>query len=157
MRMRLPVAIVATLALAGCAGFAPFARKEGPAPQASDMATEFAPAVSVAPPGASGQRPEALDTTSAAEKKAALTAAPAAAERELGRQVVALGAPADPGLWVQTSLVGKAGKGRVVAPGGRSLAVELRPGSGAALMSLSAYQALGLSLTELPELVIFGS
>ena len=48
-------------------------------------------------------------------------------------------------------------KGHVVAPNGQSLAVELRPGTGAALMSLSAYQALGIGLTELPEMVIFGS
>jgi hypothetical protein len=45
----------------------------------------------------------------------------------------------------------------VKAPNGQTLAVELRPGTGAALMSLAAYQALGIGLTELPELVILGS
>jgi hypothetical protein len=71
--------------------------------------------------------------------------------------VVALGSPADPGLWVQTSLVTAVTQGTVRAPNGQTLAVELRPGSGAALMSLAAYQALGIALTDLPELVILGS
>jgi hypothetical protein len=154
--MRLILLTVSMLSLAGCAALQG-KQKAAPAPQEAGMATEFAPAVetkSLDTMGA-GQSVAALDTTSAAEKKEAL-AAPAAGG-ELGRQIVALGSPADPGLWVQTSLVKSVSKGSVKAPNGQVLAVELRPTSGAALMSLSAYQALGISLTELPDMVILGS
>ena len=105
----------------------------------------------------SGQSAAALDKTTAAEKSAALAAPAPAPSGQLGKSVVALGSPADTGLWVQTSLVTAVTKGRVVAPNGQALAVELRPGTGAALMSLSAYQALGIGLIELPEMVIFGA
>ena len=40
--------------------------------------------------------------------------------------------------------------------GGKSLGLELRPGTGAAHLSLAAFQALGLSLTDLPEVTIYG-
>jgi hypothetical protein len=155
--MMKPVALVAVLALSlpGCA--LPNGKTAAP-PEEPGMATEIAPPVETRPleTMGAGQSVAALDTTSEAEKKAAL-AAPAPGGGELGRAVVALGSPADPGLWVQTSLVGAVTKGRIVAPNGQSLAVELRPGTGAALMSLSAYQALGIGLTELPEMAIFGS
>jgi hypothetical protein len=150
--MRSALISVAVLSLSGCAMLQ---RDEAPAP-ASDLATEFAPAVetqSLEAMGA-GQSVAALDQTSAAEKTAAL-AAPASGG-VLGTQVVALGSPADPGLWVQTSLVSAVRNGSVKAPDGQVLAVELRPGSGAALMSLSAYQALGISLTELPQMQVLG-
>ncbi len=145
---------MALLPLAGCA-----ALQGGKTAPAADpgMATEFAPAVetqSLEAMGA-GQSVAALDRTSEAEKQAALAAAPGGGE--LGRQIVALGSPADTGLWVQTSLVKSVTRGSVRAPNGQVLAVELRPGSGAALMSLSAYQALGIGLTELPQMVILGS
>ena len=121
------------------------------------MASEFASPVSTQPLATlgAGQSAASFDKTSEAEKAAAL-AAPAKGG-ELGKQVVALGSPADPGLWVQTSLVKSVTKGSVKAPNGKVLAVELRPGTGAALMSLSAYQALGISLTELPQMTILGS
>ena len=145
---------MALLPLAGCA-----ALQGGKTAPAADpgMATEFAPAVetqSLEAMGA-GQSVAALDRTSEAEKQAALAAAPGGGE--LGRQIVALGSPADTGLWVQTSLVKSVTRGSVRAPNGQVLAVGLRPGSGAALMSLSAYQALGIGLTELPQMVILGS
>ena len=44
-------------------------------------------------------------------------------------------------------------------PGGRVgslVAGEILPGTGAALLSLAAFQALGLSLTELPEVTVYG-
>jgi hypothetical protein len=47
-------------------------------------------------------------------------------------------------------------QGRAVTAAGQSLTLELRPGSGGALLSLAAFQALGLKLTELPELSVFG-
>jgi hypothetical protein len=147
------------LSLSGCALLQRKAEVAAPAPTASDLATEIAVPVETTSLETLGQGQDvaALDTTSDAEKTAAL-AAPASAEGGvLGSQVVALGSPADPGLWVQTSLVTSVTMGSVKAPNGQTLAVELRPGTGAALMSLAAYQALGIALTELPELVFFGS
>ena len=143
------------VALSGCAAMD---RLSGKPPAAKDpaLATEFAPAVQTTPLGGSGQSAASLDTTSAAEKSAALAVKPTGGERTLGQSVVALGPPAEQGLWVQSELVTAAGKGRVVAPNGKSLAVDLRPGSGGALMSLGAYQALGIGLTELPKITIYG-
>ena len=69
---------------------------------------------------------------------------------------MALGSPAEQGIWLKTALVSAVTPGRVVTAGGQSLAVELRPGTGAALLSLAAFQALGLKLTELPEVTVFG-
>ncbi len=151
--MRSALICLAVLSLSGCGV------RGGALPQPpddSDLATEFAPAVETQSLDAmgAGQSVAALDQTSTAEKTAAL-AAPAAGG-VLGTQVVALGSPADAGLWVQTSLVSAVRKGSVKAPDGQVLAVELRPGSGAALMSLSAYQALGISLTDLPQMQILG-
>lgn len=103
-----------------------------------------------------GQAPEALDQTTAEEKSAALAAPAKGGERALGKAVVALGSPAEPGLWVQTALVGAPSQGRIMAANGQSLAVDLRPGTGGALMSLAAYQALGIPLTDLPEVTIYG-
>lgn len=154
MMTRVMLVSVLALSLSGCALLKPKAEAPPPDP---GLATEIAPPVetqSLEAMGA-GQSVAALDTTSEAEKAAALSAPTGGGE--LGRQVVALGSPADPGLWVQTSLVTVVTQGSVKAPNGQTLAVELRPGTGAALMSLAAYQALGIGLTELPELVILGS
>ncbi|MEZ5797320.1 MAG: hypothetical protein R3D63_07535 [Paracoccaceae bacterium] len=156
MRVCRPVLVtMLALSVSGCAMLNGRSAATAPAAEPG-LATEFAAPVettSLESMGA-GQSVAALDQTSDAEKKAAL-AAPAAGG-VLGRQVVALGSPADPGLWVQTSLVTAVTKGSVTAPGGQTLAVELRPGTGAALMSLAAYQALGIGLTELPEMAISG-
>jgi hypothetical protein len=130
-------------------------RAEAPPPEAplDAMATEIAAPVATTPLDTPGQTVAELDTTTEAERAAAL-AAPATGG-ELGRVVVALGSPAETGLWVQTALVTTVTQGRITGPGGQSLAVELRPGTGAALMSLAAYQALGIGLTELPEITVF--
>jgi hypothetical protein len=49
------------------------------------------------------------------------------------------------------------GKGRAVTATGQSVAVDLQPGSGAALLSLAAYRALGLALTDLPEVRVYAN
>ena len=112
------------------------------------------------PPEASlvvaGQSAAAFDTTTATQRAAALAQPAAGSEVALGSVVVALGSPAEQGLWLSSGLVGAAGKGRVVATGGASVAVDLRPGTGGALLSLAAFQALGLKLTDLPEVTVFG-
>lgn len=157
MMIRLLTLLPLVLAVSACASMQLGGRKAASPAASPGMATEFAPAVSTSPLGTKGQAVAALDQTSAAEKAAALAAPVPAAGRELGRAVVSLGAPAEQGLWVATPLVSAPSKGRVVGPSGQSLAVELRPATGGAQMSLAAYQALGIGLTELPALTIFGS
>jgi hypothetical protein len=150
---------VLALSLSGCALLQRKAEAPAPVPTETDLATEIAAPVettSLETLG-EGQDVAALDTTTDAEKAAALATPAPTDAGELGRQVVALGSPADPGLWVQTSLVTAVTMGSVKEPNGQMLAVELRPATGAALMSLAAYQALGIGLTELPELVFFGA
>lgn len=146
------------LALSGCALF----QTEGPrsgvtGPAETQPATEFAPAVATSVLGTTrAASAEALDKTTAEEKAAALSAPATGGEQELGRVVVALGPPAEQGIWLSSPLVKAKAQGRIVTAAGKSLAVELRPGSGAALLSLAAFQALGLSLTELPQVTVYG-
>lgn len=102
---------------------------------------------------AAAQTADQLDRTSAAERAAALAAAPAAGA-ELGRVRVSLGSPAEQGFWLKSALVSEVRQGRVSLAGGASVAVELRPGAGAAQLSLAAYRALGLGLTDLPEVIV---
>lgn len=160
MMMRRFLILPVVLGLAGCSTLGssgsprPIAVAAVPAVPLPEVS---APTTSTGPLPVTGQSSAALDTTSEAEKAAALKPTPSAGEKGLGSAVVALGSPADQGLWVQTNLVTTTQQGRVTAPNGRSLAVELRPTGGAALMSLSAYQALGLNLTELPSLTVYGS
>lgn len=146
------------LALSGCALFQKDGGRSGvTGPAEPQPATEFAPAVSTSVLGTTqAASAEALDKTTAAEKAAALAAPAAGGERELGRVVVALGPPAEQGIWFSSALVKAKAQGRIVTAAGKSLAVELRPGTGAALLSLAAFQALGLSLTELPQVTVFG-
>ena len=97
---------------------------------------------------------EALDQTTTAERAAAVLV-PAAEGRALGKVTVALGSPAEQGFWLKTTLVSVAGTGRVVTASGASVAVDLIPAQGAALLSLAAFRALGLSLTDVPEVSVF--
>lgn len=144
------------LALSGCALFQKEGRTGVTGPAEPQPATEFAPAVATTALGARAVSAEMLDKTTAEEKAAALAAPATGSERELGKVVVALGAPAEQGLWLSTPLVTKVAPGRIVTAAGKSLAVELRPGTGGALLSLAAFQALGLSLTELPQVTVYG-
>lgn len=148
---------VVAMALSGCALFQQEGRPTAATgPVEPQAATEFAPAVSTSVLGARAVSAEVLDKTSAAEKAAALAAPAKGGERELGRVVVALGSPAEQGIWLSSALVKDKAQGRIVTAAGKSLAVELRPGTGGALLSLAAFQALGLPLTELPEVRVFG-
>lgn len=147
------------LALSGCAlvqsgGTSGRASVTGPTPpQPALEATSQATTTAL---GARAVSAAALDTTTAEEKAAALAAPAAAGERQLGQTIVALGPPAEQGLWLSTTLVSEVTRGRVETAAGRSLALELRPGTGGGLLSLAAFQALGLPLTELPQVTVFG-
>lgn len=139
---------VAVLALAGCDALKPQATSApAPAPVVPALTTS-APTLGV------GKSAAALDTTTAAQKAAAL-AAPATGSRPLGKAVVALGSPAEQGFWLKSGLVVVPGKGHVITESGASVAVDLLPGDGAAQLSLAAFRALGLGLTDLPEVAIF--
>lgn len=156
MRQLVLIPVVA-LALSGCALFQ---KQGGPTaatgPVAPQAATEFAPAASTSVLGARAVSAEMLDKTTAEEKAAALAAPAKGGERELGKVVVALGSPAEQGIWLSSALIKDKTQGRIVTAAGKSLAVELRPGTGAAHLSLAAFQALGLPLTELPEVTVYG-
>ncbi len=102
-----------------------------------------------------GSTAAALDTTSAAQKAAALAAADGG--QVLGIVSVALGSPAEQGLWLKTSFVKAKTAGRVVLPNGKGVSVDLLPGGGAATLSLAAYRALGLGLTDLPQVQVLAS
>ncbi len=87
--------------------------------------------------------------------------APTPAEGALGRTIATLGDPSRPGLWLETPLVRSATKGQVALPGSPvSITVELLPipgpsGAGSRL-SLAAMRLLGVALTDLPEIVVYG-
>jgi hypothetical protein len=155
---RLVLPVVLATGLAGCGPFLPGGQDPatGATPAAVAPATDFAPAAANVALGASSASAAALDSTTPAEKVAALSAPAAAGERRLGQAVAALGPPAEQGLWLSSPLVERVGQGRVVSASGQSLALELRPGTGATLLSLAAYQALNLSLAALEELTVYG-
>jgi hypothetical protein len=148
---------VIALVLTGCglfdSGAGPVAAT---APADPQPAVEGAASASVSVLGSRAVSAAALDTTTAEEKAAALGAPAAGGEQALGKVVVALGPPAEQGIWLSTGLVDKVVQGRIETAAGKSLTLELRPGTGGALLSLAAFQALGLSLTDLPEVTVYG-
>lgn len=95
----------------------------------------------------------ALDSTTEAERSAALAAAPAGGQN-LGRVTVTLGTPSEQGFWLRSALVTAPAKGRVVTDQGASVSVDLRPGTAGAQLSLAAFRALGLPLTSLPSVSV---
>lgn len=145
-----PPLLAASLLLCAC-----IPALKRPVPDSSS-APVAAPAA-IAP--AAAQLPEDLDTTTAAERAAAI-APPPSGEREMGRTITSLGDPVDPGFWLETPLVSEPGKGRVVYPAtGQSVAVDLRPidgpATGGSRISLPAMRLLGAPLTGLPELIVY--
>lgn len=147
---------VLPLALMGCANLPFLDRTSAPGGSAPAGADAPAPlpqaAVVNSPLAGPAARPEALDTVSDADKDAARAAAAAApAGGELGTVTVALGSPAEQGLWVKSALVSEDTPGTVKTGDGDAIAVTLRPlgGAGGPQISLSALQALGLPLVGL--------
>lgn len=119
-----------------------------------------APVAAPDPQEARPSTPEALDTTTEPERQAARREAATGSARALGTTIATLGAPSEPGLWLKTPLVDGPGRGRVdYAVTGQSVALDLVPlggesGAGSQL-SLSAFRAIGASLTDLPELQVY--
>ena len=143
----------AVLLLAGCADLP--ADLGGPPAEAP---VADAPLPQAPPPTA--RTVEQFDTTTAAERAAAATPV-VAAEARLGTIVATLGNPTDPGFWVKTGLVSAPQQGRLEDPAtGTSVQVELRPLEAASdtdgQTSLAALRTLGVPLTGLPELRVYG-
>jgi uncharacterized protein YceK len=150
--MRIIVLVsIALLPLSGCALMK---NLTAPAVGAPPPVEAAAPLTAIAPMGTGAATAATLDQ-STPEQVAAATAPVANGARELGRVVVALGSPAEQGFWIKTPLAVVAGKGRVVTADGKSVNVDLQPGTGGALLSLAAFRALGLGLTDLPEVTVF--
>lgn len=155
--MRVAIAVLCGgVLLSGCAGGGwPWQRD-----RAADAPVVAAPAAApVAMPERRGGRltPEGFDLTSQAERQAALAAGGGVL---LGRTVASLGAPQEQGFWLRTGLVTSERAGRVQVPGTQtSVKVTLRPSGGSASagsqLSLAAYRALGLPLTDLPTIEVF--
>jgi hypothetical protein len=99
-----------------------------------------------------GQSAAELDAVSDVQKAAAV-AAPNAGQ-VLGIVSVALGSPAQPGLWLKSNLVTAPTQGRAVLANGAGVNVDLLPSTGGATLSFSAYRALGLGLTDLPQVQV---
>jgi len=123
----------------------------GVTPQARPGA---APGAALAGQGA--RTPAALDRTTPAERAAAVAAPDRGAP--LGQVVVSLGNPAEPGFWMRTALVTSPQTGTVRLASGAAVQVDLRPptGGGGAQLSLAAFRALGLGLTDLPQVTVLG-
>jgi len=107
------------------------------------------------PPPATARTVEQFDTTTEEERAAA--AAPVSGGRSLGTTVATLGNAADPGFWLETSLVTEIATGRLVNPvNGKEVEVQLRPfDGGSSRISLAALRLLEAPLTELVTLEVF--
>jgi len=112
------------------------------------------------PPSVEARTVDEFDTTTAEDRAEALAQPAVATDVELGSTIVSLGAPTDPGIWLETPLVQEVTMGRVdYAPAGTSISLELRPSGGAAgsgsEMSLAAMRLLEIPLTALAEVTVF--
>ena len=146
--MRFIIPLLSLALLASCAEMANPFRSDPPA----------APPPGAGALGASAARTaDAYDLTSEAERQRALSAPVDAGAERLGAVVVVLGNAAEPGFWMRSSLVDRPQKGRVETADGATVAVDLLPGAGSAQLSLAAFRALGLSLTALPQVTVYGS
>jgi hypothetical protein len=161
--MRFAILLV-PLALGGCAvlqqAFAPVpvaAPADAVAPVAEDPAET---AVTTPPPSPMARTVEDFDTTTEDERAAAIATPPPPSETRLGTTLATLGAPADPGIWIETALVDAPVMGRVeVAGTGRTVTLELRPSGGpegsGSQISLPAMRLLEVPLTAIVELIVF--
>ena len=160
-RLTLSPALFLLIAMSSLSACAVVDRVFGRSPDAPASASEAEPApenpLSTLESLGGTQTAAALDQTSDAEKAAAVAAPGDGAGKDLGSVVVALGSPAEQGFWLRSALVTAPGKGRVVTASGASVNVDLQPGTGAALLSLAAYRALGLTLTDLPNVTVFAN
>jgi len=120
---------------------------------------DLPPETSAPKPATTAKTAEALDTTTPEQRAAAAQKPQEAVSKRLGKTVVSLGSPTEPGLWLKTPLVKAEAKGRVTNPAnGKSSAVTLIPIDGPATagsrMSLAALRVIEASLTDLTEVEV---
>jgi hypothetical protein len=149
--------ILPVVALAGCTSPG-FQYLFGITPEAPIAAP--ATVVSVAPPPqATATTIEDFDTTTQADRDAAVVTT-VAAEVALGATIASLGSPTEPGIWLKTPLVTVLSSGRA-AYQGKTINIELRPSGGAvgsgSQISLAAMRLLNARLNGLPELTVFAT
>jgi len=159
MYKNLMVVAVMGLTLSACA---PWLVREGNV-KTADVKPEVRPeglAKRAAAPRRGANTVESFDTTTEAQRREAMGAPRDANALRLGKTIVSLGDPADPGFWLATPLVSAVTQGRLENPkNGRSVAVELRPIAGAvsagSRLSLPGMRALAIALNELGEVVVY--
>lgn len=159
------VLVMASVALAGCGDMPVFgkgkARLGKPAATAPSGMQQGAvigattPELAAPPPPVGATSASVLDTTSEEQKQAATAVIAGAGDTLLGQTIVSLGNPTEPGFWLRGGPVKAAAQGRVETLGGQAVQVDLMPGEGPAQLSLAAYRALGLNLTDLIEVRVF--
>ena len=152
------LALISLVALAACNSpefQGMFGQPAPVVPISATPAETLDPTPPPAPPAAA-RTVEEFDTTTAADRAAAM-AAPVG-EQQLGTTIASLGSPVEPGIWLRTGLVTELVQGRVEYQG-TSVNVELRPSGGSATagsqISLAAMRLLGAPLTGLPELTVY--
>lgn len=125
------IALVAVLVLSGCARLQSIGDGAGPAGPPAEAVPDPAPEVEATPAAASQPG-------------------------DLGQEIVSLGDPTDPGLWIKTRLVSAETVGTVRTLDGRSAPVTLRPldGDGGPQISLAALQRLGLPPAGLAPVIV---
>lgn len=106
---------------------------------------------------------EELDTTTPAQREAAVAPKPApSGDGKLGSTVASVGDVKEPGFWIKTPLVTNRTSGRIFYPAtGRSVQVQLIPGGGpsggGSQVSLAAMRLLGADPASLPEVVVYSN
>jgi hypothetical protein len=147
--------ILPLIALTGCSSTAFDGKLNGVF--GIEPAVSEVPVVVAPPPPVTAVSVEDFDTTTQADRDAAVTQV-AATDAALGTTIASLGSPADPGIWLKTPLVTQETMGRAEFEG-TAIAIQLRPSGGAAgsgsQVSLAAMRLLGAPLTGLPELTVF--
>lgn len=157
--------LVASVILAGCGDRAGLGKligrdRSAPASAPADMQTgaiigATTPELAAPPPPVEATSAAVLDTTTDAQKEAATAVAPLPGDTLIGQTIISLGNPTEPGFWLRGGPVKAASQGRVETIGGQSVQVDLMPGEGPAQLSLAAYRALGLNLTDLVEVRVY--
>lgn len=158
MKRAIPLLLALAVLLSGCGnGVKPglFGRTSAP-PAAEPEEPVLTPELSAPPPPVGAVTVEALDTTTEAQRAAATATPVPEGDAALGKVVVSLGDVTQAGFWLRSPLVAAARPGLVKTAGGQTVQVDLLPGEGAAQLSLAAFRALGLGLTDLPEVTVYG-
>lgn len=149
--------ILPAFALTACGAIMPSATTTRPGAAATPAAAAtLNPSPPPRPPAAARTVTE-FDTTTDADRAAALDVQVDTPSADLGTTLATLGSPTEPGIWLKTPLVDELTPGRV-SYNGTDANVELRPSGGAAgsgsQISLAAMRVLNIPLTEIAEVTV---